>query len=206
MFSTATVTALLFALFFVGLGIMIWIDGKKTYILAPKYNHSDGDQESSGENAPAEQDASTKTGVLTAKASSDGNGKALAWSELGFEYEHLDKTSIKMILDLKFSYQFDLQADNDAAKVNTKIESYLNSDNVKIIEQSLPLADKNKTLKESKKITKSQRHIVILKSGEKFTAVIKATAEVESIEGGTCAGSVSATLEEITYRPELQPM
>jgi len=204
--STATVTALLFVVFFIGLGIMIWADSKKTYILAPKYNHSDGDQESSGGNATSEQDASTKTGALTAKASCDGNGKASAWSELGYEYEHTDETSVKMIVDLKFSYQFNLDAANDAAKVHTKIESYLNSDDVNVIEQSLPPADKTKAVKESKRITKSQRHIVILKSGEKFTAVVKATAEVEGNEGGTCAGCVSATLEEISYRPELQPM
>ncbi len=185
---------------------MIWVDGKKTYILAPKYNHSDGDQESSGETAAAEHDASTKTGALTAKASCDGNGKASAWSEIGYEYEHSDETSVKMIVDLKFSYQFNLEANNDAAKVHAKIESYLNSGDNKIIEQSLPLADKTKTAKVSKKIEKSQRHIVILKSGEKFTTVVKATAEVEGSEGGACAGSVSATLEEITFRPEIQPM
>ncbi len=206
MFSTATVTALLFVVFFIGLGIMIWMDGKKTYILAPKYNHSNGDQESSGENASSEQDAITKTGELTAKASCDGSGKASAWSELGYEYEHTDASSVKMIVDLKFNYQFELKADNDAAIVKTKIESYLNSDDIKVIEQSLPLVDKSKTAKESKKITKSQRHIVILKTGEKFTAVIKATAEVEGNEGGSCTGCVSAALEEITYRPELQPM
>jgi len=203
MFSVANMTAILFVIFFIGLGFMIWIDGKKTYIVAPKYNHKNGDQDTSGENASAEFDATEKTGSISVKAAVEGSGMASAWSELGYEYENTEEQTIKMIVDLKVGFQFEFESSNDTAKVNAIVATCMNDECVTMAERTLPVADKQSLPKMGARIEKSQRHVIDLEPGEKFTVVVKLSARVDGVDSGRNEANVSATLEEIAYRPEV---
>lgn len=202
--SVATLTAIFLFAFLIFFGVTIWIDGKKTYILAPKFNHANGDKDTSGENATAEHQESTETGEMVAKASIDGSGTASASAELGYEYEHADESDINLIVELKFSYQLNLEADNSNSQVKAKVETYLNSDSVTISEESLPKSDTETKTQSRKLIKKSQRHTISLKSGEKFTAYLKLTADVEGADSGKSGCEIVATLEEIYHRPEIK--
>lgn len=204
MFSVANMTAVLFVIFFIGLGFMIWIDGKKTYIVAPKYNHKNGDQETSGENASAEFDANEKTGSLSVSAGVEGSGKATAWSELGYEYENTEQQAIKMIVELKVGFQFDLTSANEAAKVSSVVATCLNDECVTMAETTLPLAENQSPPQMGVRTVKSQRHVIDLDPDEKVTMAVKLSAQVDGAESGRSDAKVSATLEEISYRPEVQ--
>lgn len=206
MFSTATTTALLFVVFLVILAVTIWIDGKKTYILPPKLNHNDGDDECSEQDASAEHKANTKTGDMLAKVSATGSGKASSWAALGYEYENTESEDKRIIVELTFKYRINLETDNSQSPIRAKITTVVNSDSKSITQQTLtaPATDENKNSGEFTNSTK--RHATLLKAGENFTAYLKIEVEGEAGDGGKCSGEIAANLSEIYYRPELKPM
>ena len=85
------------------------------------------------------------------------------------------------------------------------METHLNSKYYTIVEQSLPQPDSAAAFKMGKMIEKKQRHAILIKPGEKFTAYLRVSAQVEGAESGNCASEVVASLTEIYYRPELNP-
>lgn len=207
--SVATITALLFVVFLGVLGVTIWIDSKKTYILPPKLNTQDGGDEASEENASAEHKASTKNGDLIAKVSANDKGTASSWAELGYEYENTQSDDQKLVVELSFKYRLNLETSDNQSPVRAKVETCLNSNPVTIKEQSLtapPAQDEKAAPMTDKFETGSQRHIVVLKAGENFKATIKISLQAEAGEGGNCKGEIIANLSEIYYRPELRPM
>ncbi len=206
MFSVATVTALLFIVFLAVLGVTIWIDSKKTYILPPKLNYQDGGQETSEENASAEFKANTKNGDLIAKITANDTGKASVWSALGYEYENKESDEKSIIVELTFKYRIHLDTDNDQSPVRAKIESFLNANQVTIIERSLTAPAAADTKQNDGFVNGTQRHIASLKAGENFRAYLKISLEAEPGGGGHCRGEIIANLSEIYYRPELKPM
>ncbi|MGH8499440.1 MAG: hypothetical protein ACRERV_11635, partial [Methylococcales bacterium] len=124
MFSVATMTALAFVIFLVILGVTIWIDGKKTYILPPKLNYQDGSQEISAENASAEYNANTKNGDLIVKVSANDQGKASAWAALGYEYGNTESDERVLIIVLTFKYRIKLYLDKNQSETRAKIETF----------------------------------------------------------------------------------
>jgi hypothetical protein len=208
MFSTATVTALLFVVFLAGLGIMIWIDGKKKYVLPPKLNYEEGGEECSEENASAEHKTRTKNGDLIARVSANDQGKASTWAALGYEHQNEDSDEKKLIVELNFKYRIKLDSDNEQSTVCAKIETFMNDQPVKIAEQRLPApAAANEGGKSGDDfISGKQRHIVLLRAGENFTTCLKISLEAEASSGGKCNGEIVANLSEIWYRPELKPL
>jgi cytoskeletal protein RodZ len=206
MFSVATTTALLFVVFLVVLGVTIWIDSKKTYILPPKLNYDDGGREVSESNASAEYKANTKNGDVIAKVSANDDGKASAWAALGYEYENKDTEEKKIIVEMNFKYRIKLDTNNDQSPVRAKIETFLNENPVKIVEQSLTAPAGADVKHNEDFINGKQRHIAVLKPGENFTAYLKASVEAEAASGGNCSGEIISNLSEIYYRPELKPM
>jgi hypothetical protein len=204
--SIATITALLFVVFLVVLGVTIWIDSKKTYILPPKLNYRDGGQESSDENASAEYKANTKNGDLIARVSANDPGKASAWAALGYEYENTESDDRNIVVELAFKYRIKLDTGNDQSPVRAKIETFLNSSPIGIAEKVLTAPAQTETGKTDEFVNGKQRHITVLKAGENFTAFLKVSLEAEAGAGGNCSGEVVANLSEIYYRPELRPM
>ncbi|MCI0668022.1 MAG: hypothetical protein L0Y38_03240 [Methylococcaceae bacterium] len=204
--SVATATALLFVVFLVVLGVTIWIDSKKTYILPPKLNYQDGAQETSEENASAEYKANTKNGDLIAKVSANDAGKASAWTALGYEYENTESDDRNIVVELTFKYRFNLDTDNDQSSVRAKIESFLNSNSVAIAEKTLTAPASAEAKKTGEFLNGKQRHTMTLKAGENFTAFLRVSLEAEAGAGGNCNGEIVANLSEIYYRPELRPM
>ena len=206
MFSVATITALLFVVFLMVLGITIWVDSKKTYILPPKLNHKDGGQEATEENASAEFKANPKNGDLIAKVSANDPGKASAWAALGYEYDNQDSNEKKIIVELNFKYRIKLDTDNDQSPVCAKIESVLNGNPVTIVEKRLSAPEAEQTAHNDEYLSAKQRHATLLKPGENFTACLKISLQAEAGSGGKCSGEIVANLSEIYYRPELRPM
>jgi cytoskeletal protein RodZ len=210
MFSVATVTALLFVVFLMILGVTIWIDSKKTYILPPKLNYQDGGQETSEENATAEYKANTKNGDLIAKAAGSDSGKASVWAALGYEYENKESDERKIVVELTFKYRIQLDTDNDQSPVRARIETFLNASRMTIAERSLTAPAAADTIQNAQHkdafVNGKQRHIVSLKAGENFRAYLKISLEAEAGAGGHCRGEIIANLSEIYYRPELNPM
>jgi|GEM_PF-1495161 len=206
MFSTATVTAFLFAIFIVGLGVTIWIDRKKTYILPPSLNFGEGGDELSDETQLAEHEESTETGDMRVKVSASGPGTAKVWSQLGYEYEYDGDNEQTLVVETKFSYVFNLQSDNGQAKVKTAVEVFLNSSNVNIVSASLPDTDASIKSKNDSVGEKSKSLKVTLNPGEKFVAYVRLSAEIEGSEGCISSAEMSANVDEINYRGELRPM
>ncbi|MGH8548170.1 MAG: hypothetical protein ACRERU_06130 [Methylococcales bacterium] len=202
--SVATITALLFVVFLVVLGVTIWMDTKKTYILPPKLNYQDGGQEASEENASADYKANTKIGDLIAGVSASDSGKASAWAALGYEYENTESDERNLVVELTFKYRIKLDTNNDQSPVRAKIETFLNSDRVTIVENALTAPAPAK--KSNEFVNRKRRHITALKAGENFTAFLRISLEAEASAGGNCSGEIVANLSEIYYRPEVKPM
>ncbi|MCI0653238.1 MAG: hypothetical protein L0Y39_01990 [Methylococcaceae bacterium] len=206
MFSVATMTALAFVIFLVILGVTIWIDGKKTYILPPKLNYQGGGEEISEENASAEYKANTKNGDLIVKVSANDLGKASAWAALGYEYENTASDKRVLIIVLTFKYRIKLDLDQSQSATRAKIETFVNSNSVAITEENLTSPSPEGAKKKDEFVNSKQRHVVFLDAGENFTAYLKITLEAEAGAGGNCGGEIIANLSEIFHRPELRPM
>lgn len=206
MFSVATTTALLFVVFLVILGVTIWIDSKKTYIFPPKLNYQNGGEESSEENASAKYQTNTKNGDLVARVTATDQGKASAWSALGYEYENTASDDRNIVVELTFKYRIKLDSDRNNSAVQAKIETFLNSSSVTIAERSLTAPPTEDAKHSDKFVNGKQRHVVQLKAGENFTAYLNITLEAEAGAGGNCSGEIVANLSEIYHRPELRPM
>lgn len=206
MFSVATTTALLFVVFLMVLGVTIWIDSKKTYILPPKLNHQDGGQEATEENASAEFKANPKNGDLVAKVSANYPGKGSAWAALGYEFDNQDSDEKKIIVELNFKYRINLDTDNDQSPVCAKIETILNGNPVTIVEKRLSAPVGEQAANSDEFLSAKQRHATLLKPGEKFTACLKISLQAEAGSDGKSSGEIVANLSEIYYRPELTPM
>ncbi|MGH8558243.1 MAG: hypothetical protein ACRESZ_12435 [Methylococcales bacterium] len=204
--SVATMTALAFVVFLLILGVTIWIDGKKTYILPPKLNYQDGGDEVGEENASAEYKANTKNGDLCAKISANDSGKASAWAALGYQYENTASDDRALIIVLTFKYRIQLESDRSESATRAKIETCVNSDSIKIVEQNLSTPPSQGAKKKDEFVNKTQRHVAILEPGQNFTACLKISLEAEATAGETIKGEIVANLSEIFYRPELRPM
>lgn len=206
MFSVATMTAFAFVVFLAILGITIWIDGKKTYILPPKFNYQDGGDDISEENASAEHRSNTKNGDLVVKVSASDQGNASAWAALGYEYENTSSDDKILIVVLTFKYRIQLKSDQDQSKACTKIESFVNSDSTTISEQTLSKPVAEGASKKDGFENKTQKHMIRLEPGQNFTAYLKISIEAPAQSGESIQGEIVANLSEIFYRPEVKLM
>lgn len=206
MFSMSVIISLFFVVFIGVFGVMIWMDGKKTYILPPKLNYNDGNSESNGEQATADHLENKKTGEITAKASAGPDGKALATAELGYEYQHSGTQAIKLYIELTFSYLVNLKTDNDQSTLNGKVEALVNTKSKTIVDDSLTTSGNLSNPESGKSATKSNTLAVSLQPGEKFTAYLKFTAEAANTAEGNCTAQITGKLTEICYRSEINLM
>lgn len=205
MFSTATVTALLFVVFLLGLGITIWIDRKKTYLSPPNLNFQDGTGEADGEGVLAEHEESTETGDLKAKVSAGGAGSASSCAMAGFEYSFDGEREKIMVAEIRLSYAFSISAVNSASKVKARVEMCMNSKSVTIAEASLPAQEAGVSSLADAVSEKTQKLAASVNPSESMKIYIRVYAEIENAEGDASA-EVTANIDEIMYRDEISPM
>lgn len=203
MSSMAGIIVIFFIAFAIIFGITIWMDTKRVYIHAPKFNYKNGNSETTGENATAEHDENEKKGEVIAKAVADGSGNAIAFAELGYEYQNTGKLAVNYVIEYMFNYRVNLEANSDTANVKGKVETFLNSKLKTITDDCLTTSGKQSNPENEGVVEASGKHKITLKPGEKFTAYLKLTAVAEGADKGECTSEVVAKLREISYRTEL---